>query len=145
MDHHSVHKITVVSAEELLFTIATPENWQNEECLIEIGPRGKRRRRVLVFRGPRSQCCDWYPCPSDKYLIITRGKRHFWLLVWEKISQKALYLIISKIVVASALLAIFRPVEDEVFWFKQELIEASHVAYVIHVTPDDPNSPFLAL
>lgn len=43
------------------------------------------------------------------------------------------------------MLAIFRPVEDEVFWFKQELTEASHMAYVIHVTPDDPNSPFLAL
>ena len=145
MDHYSVHKITVTSAEELPFAIATPENGRNEECWIEVGPWGKARRKVLIFRGPWSQCRDWLPCPSNKYLIITGDKHHFWLLVWEKISPKAPYLIISKVVVASASLAIFRPVEDEVFWFKQELIEGSHMACVIHVTPDDPNSPFLAL
>lgn len=94
---------------------------------------------------PRSQRCESHSCPSNKYLIITGDKCHFWPFVGEKISLKTLYLIISKVVVASAWLAIFRPAEDEVFWFKQELIEGSHMACVIHVTPDDPNSPFLAL
>lgn len=42
MDHYSVNKITVVSAE-LPFTIAMPEKGHNEEGQIEMGPRGKAK------------------------------------------------------------------------------------------------------
>lgn len=37
-DHYSVHKITGVTAEELPFARAAPENGQKEEFQIEMGP-----------------------------------------------------------------------------------------------------------
>jgi len=52
---------------------------------------------------------------------------------------------ILDLIISKAVVSILRLVEEEVFWFKWELMEGSHMAHVIHVTPDDPKSPFLAL